>query len=102
MKNADPFKDVLVIDHLQAIQDKDYAATVAAKIKELTSSPGFKPIQALHEADDSCCRIQPWPVTSSHLMADSVAAATGQDPGDIQAQLAEHEPSVLLVADDDR
>jgi hypothetical protein len=87
----------LIVDHLKAVQDKEYAAEVSRKIKEFTSTLGVKPILALHESDDSCCSLESWPITSSRLLADSVASMTGDSRENVQAKLAEHEPSILLV-----
>jgi hypothetical protein len=86
------------IDHLQAIKSKQYAARIRKRLCGLSGKGGFNIIDVFHEDDGSCCKTQAWPITFSHLAALAIAEVAVTDADSIQAQMAEHEPSIILVS----
>lgn len=88
----------IAVDHLRAIRSSNYRAGRRAKIaKRIARKGSVNVIDVAHEPDGSCCRKQPWPVTSAYIFGEIIAEACGVNTGDLIAQIAEHEPAVIFA-----
>jgi len=60
-----------VLDHLAYLMNRKYRRRVHARLRRVMRdrrNQGINDMAVIHEADDLCCRHEPWPVTFTHLM----------------------------------
>jgi hypothetical protein len=56
------------IDHLAYIRERQHRRATHAAYRRTTRAGGLHHFRILHEADDSCCAIEPWPATAQRIM----------------------------------
>jgi len=61
----------LELDHLRYVQDQAYRREIHARLRRLLSVAPFalREMDVAHEADNSCCRLEPWLLTHAKLAA---------------------------------
>jgi hypothetical protein len=87
------------IDHLRCILEAAYRGHVRKRIADLVSElpPRLTELHVFHEEDGSCCKLEPWPRTAPKVLAGAIARVSGKSEDDVEAILAEHEPSVIVM-----
>lgn len=85
------------VDHLQAIRDARYRARIRRRIGAAMTPGSLLDLRVMHEHDDSCCRLESWSTTYRKLIGPLIAQAARRNLADVNALLAEHEPSVVVV-----
>lgn len=87
----------MIVDHLRLIREVAYRNRLRKRLRALAEQPKLSMIDVLHEADGACCRTQPWPLTSAHLLGPVIADVAGADAGNVVATMAEHEPAIVVA-----
>ena len=61
----------LELDHLRYVQDQAYRREIHARLRRLISARplALREMAVVHEADNDCCRLEPWLVTHARLAA---------------------------------
>lgn len=65
----------LELDHLRYLKNRVYRRRVRARLRRLIAEEKgrLSQMDVLHEADDRCCRREPWAVTYTSLLAELAA-----------------------------
>jgi hypothetical protein len=87
----------VTVDHLRAIKDARYRARIRRRIGGAARPGLLLDLRVMHEHDDSCCRLESWPKTYRKLFGPLIAETAARSPGDVDALLAEHEPSIIVI-----
>lgn len=60
----------LELDHMRYIRRQDYRRELHARLRRLIAEEphAVSQMNVMHEANNSCCRREPWPTTYSNLM----------------------------------
>jgi len=69
----------IVVDHLDYLRESGHRRATHARFRRHIRERRSGHCQILHEADWSCCEIEPWPVTAERIQA--ALAADGERPG---------------------
>jgi len=63
-----------------------------------TSGPATVIIHVYQEHDNSCCKVERWPLTAAKFWDLALADASGNKPADMSALLSEHEPTIIVAS----
>ena len=94
----------MTLDHLRLIRENQYRNRCRARIAAaMKNGPATViKVHVLHEHDDSCCKVERWPLTAAKVWDLALADASGKKPEDVSALLSEHEPSIILADNSSR
>jgi hypothetical protein len=103
MTNGVPEPKHLIVDHLRVINDRRYCNRIQQRFLDVSKERGFFTlVDIMHKTDNRCCKLQPWPTTHAHLIAPAIASVSGRRPDDVEAVLAEHEPTIIAASPENR
>ena len=67
------------LDHLDYLRDRPYRRRLHAQLRRLANAPGLNQLTVIHEPNDECCAIEPWPITFGRIIgatnADGIRTA---------------------------
>lgn len=61
--------DPLIVDHMRLVTSLEHRRRYQRAWRRLATGGGIREPRIVHERDDACCQLEPWPVSLAKLIA---------------------------------